>query len=49
VFNQRIEGLMPLGGLFGIDVHELVYVLVLLGVNLVLIRAHGAILARFAA
>ena len=40
---------MPLRRFLGINIHELVDVLVLKGVNFILIRAHGAIFARFAA
>ena len=49
MFNQGVEGLVPLGGLLGIDIHELADVLVWKGVNLILIWAHGAIFAPFAA
>jgi len=40
---------MPLRGLFRVGIHQLVDMKVRKGVNLVLIGAHGAILARFAA
>ena len=43
--DQRIQGLMPFGGLFWVGIDELVDVEVLGGVNLVLAWAHGPIFA----
>jgi hypothetical protein len=43
--DQRIQGLMPFGGLFRVGIDELVDVEVLGGVNLVLAWAHGPIFA----
>lgn len=46
MFNQRVEGLVPLSCFLGVGIHKLGDVLVLKGVDLILVWAHGAIFAR---